>query len=340
LESPHAIFDRGKSAAIGGWRDSAKIAILRQVDSEQDASLNLTRYRDLLPYRPSGMPQEVGVFCGCWFSGRSIGDLALTSQMPGSRRGIKRIATVANGPKTPAPSADGADATPDQPGNKPAQPRDQTEGLTLDEYLHAAADMRRTFQLANPPFSLRDVESQAGASVAVRAIVDETIERHGSEIYAKQHELLDSLGREVYGDWTQSLIYSGYRISRGSMEQALRRTIEVGLQVAAQLPAKDHRQARLPNLRTLAKGCERLAGKLNAALQHEEFRARMRIFTEDNIGNAASLPKLGGELRRGPHCDREAQGQAHIVRQPESADPVGDVFRPVDHEFHWQSAIQ
>jgi len=169
----------------------------------------------------------------------------------------------------------------------------------LDEYLHVAADMRRTFQLANPPFGLRDVESQAGASAAVKAIVDETIERHGSEIYAKQHELLDRLGREVYGDWTQSLIYSGYRISRDSMEQVLRSTIEVGLQVAVQLPAKDDRQARVPNLRTLAKGLERLAGKLDVALQHEELRARMRIFTEDNIGNADSLPKLGGELRRG-----------------------------------------
>jgi hypothetical protein len=186
-----------------------------------------------------------------------------------------------------------------RPDHKLAPPQDQIRGLTLDEYLHAAADMRRTFKLAKPSFALRDVESQAGASAAVKAIVDQTIELHGSEIYAKRHELLDTLGREVYGEPTQSLIYSGHRISQDSLERVQRRAIEVGLQIAVQLPTKDDKQARVPNLRTLAKGLERLAGKLDAALQHEEFRARIRIFTEENIGNADSLLKLGGELRRG-----------------------------------------
>jgi len=126
--------------------------------------------------------------------------------------------------------------------NEAAPPLDQTQGLTLDEYLHAAADIRRTFKLAEPAFGLQDVESQAGASAAVEAIVEETIDRHGSEIYAKQHELVDTLGREVYGEWTQSPIYSGHRISPASIERVLRRTIEVGLQIAVQLPTKDKKQ--------------------------------------------------------------------------------------------------
>lgn len=184
-----------------------------------------------------------------------------------------------------------------RPDHKLAPPQDQTGGLTLDDYLHAAADMRRTFKLAKPRFGLRDVESQPGASAAVKAIVDETIERHGSEIYAKQHELLDTLGPKIYGERTQSLIYSGHRISQDTIERVLRRTIEAGLQIAVQLPTQDERPVRAPNLKTLAAGLTRLAGKLDAALQHEEFRARMRIFTEENIGNADSLPKLGGELR-------------------------------------------
>lgn len=126
-----------------------------------------------------------------------------------------------------------------RPDHKLAPPQDQTGGLTLDDYLHTAADMRRTFKLAKPRFGLRDVESQPGASAAVKAIVDETIERHGSEIYAKQHELLDTLGPKIYGERTQSLIYSGHRISQDTIERVLRRTIEAGLQIAVQLPTQD-----------------------------------------------------------------------------------------------------
>jgi hypothetical protein len=194
-------------------------------------------------------------------------------------------------------------AMPSRPNDKSA-PKTQTQGLTLDDYLHAAADIRRTFKLAEPGFALQDVECQAGVSAAVQAIVEEAIDRHGSEIYAKQHELVDTLGREVYGEWTQNPIYSGHRIRPASIKRVLRRTIEVGLQIAVQLPTKEKKTARAPNLGTLATRLERLAGKLEAALQHKEFRARMRIFGEENIGNADSLAQLGSELRRGAETIR------------------------------------
>lgn len=219
--------------------------------------------------------------------------------MPKSRRVIKRTATVTEGLGVPSRSTKAATAMPERTGDKPGPPRDDISGLTLDNYLHAAADMRRTFRLAKPSFDLRDIESQVGASAAVKAVVEETIQRHGTEIYAKQHELVDTLGREVYGEWTQNAIYSGHRISPASIERVLRRTIEVGLQIAVQLPTKDNKTARAPNVGTLATGLERLAGKLDAALQHEEFRARMRILAEENAGNADSLSRLGSELRRG-----------------------------------------
>lgn len=175
----------------------------------------------------------------------------------------------------------------------------ETTALTLDDYLHAAADMRRVFNLANPTFGLRDVESQAGAPAAVQAIVDATLERHGPEIYAKQHELLDTLGHQIYGEWTQTQVYSGHRIDQSSLDRVLQRTIEIGLQLAVQLPTRDKPQTRASNLKTLAAGLERLAGKVEAAIAEEVFRARMRIFNEQNNGDADSLRQLPGELRRG-----------------------------------------
>ncbi len=63
-----------------------------------------------------------------------------------------------------------------------------------------SGQVRSAFQ-STAEFNLaRNIPSRA----PVKAIVDETIERHGSEVYAKQHELLDTLGREVYSEQTQT----------------------------------------------------------------------------------------------------------------------------------------
>jgi hypothetical protein len=123
---------------------------------------------------------------------------------PHSRKGL---GFRCNFPREPAPM-------PSRPNDKPGRKQTQTRGLTLDDYLHAAADMRRTFRLAEPSFGLQDVESQAGASAAVQAIVEETIDRHGSEIYAKQHELVDTLGREVYGELLKTRFTRGIESAR------------------------------------------------------------------------------------------------------------------------------
>jgi hypothetical protein len=219
--------------------------------------------------------------------------------MPRSRRETKRVATVTEGLGISLHSPEPTTAMPSRPNDNSTRKQTETQGLTLDDYVHAAANMRQVFKLAKPSFSLRNVESQAGASAAVQAIVDATIERQGSEIYAKRHGLLDTLGRQVYGEWTQSPIYSGHRIDQGSIERVLRKTIEIGLQIAVQLPTKDEQQVRPPNLSALGAGLERLAGKLEATLEHEHFRARMRIFNELNSVGADSLQKLTGELRRG-----------------------------------------
>jgi len=159
--------------------------------------------------------------------------------------------------------------------------------------------MRRTFKLEEPSFDLQDVESEAGAGVAVQAIVDETVKRHGSEIYAKQHDLIADQGAPVYGEWTQTQVYSGHRIPVDKIETVLRRTIELGLQIVTQLPSQDQKPARMSKLKPLATSLHRLAAKVDAALRHEEVQARMRILSEENVSRGEFLPALSRDLRRG-----------------------------------------
>ena len=44
---------------------------------------------------------------------------------------------------------------------KPRAQENRTGGLTLDDYLYALADMRRTFKLEEPSFDFRDIEREA-----------------------------------------------------------------------------------------------------------------------------------------------------------------------------------
>jgi hypothetical protein len=187
---------------------------------------------------------------------------------------------------------------------KPASAQHQIAGLTLDDYFQTAADMRRTFKIEEPSFDLRDVESEAGTGVAVQAIVDETVKRHGSEIYAKQHDLVADQGAPVYGEWTETQVYSGHRIAVDQIETVLRRTIELGLQIVAQLHSQDQKPARMPKLKPLATSLDRLAAKVDAALQHEEVQARMRILSEENASQGEFLPKLSKDLRCGAEAIR------------------------------------
>jgi hypothetical protein len=164
--------------------------------------------------------------------------------------------------------------------------------------------MRRSFTLGEPSFDLRDVESEAGTRVAVQAIVDETVKRHGSEIYAKQHDLIADHGAPVYGEWTETQVYSGHRIAVDKIEMVLRRTIELGLQIGAHLPSQDQKPARMPKLKPLATSLDRLAAKVDAALGHEEVQARMGILSEENASEGEFLPRLSMDLRRGAEAIR------------------------------------
>src|SRR5271165_5782465 len=92
--------------------------------------------------------------------------------------------------------------------------RENARGLVLDDYLHAAGEMRRTFKLPKPSFSLREVESHAAAPAAIEAILRETSDRHGAEIYSKPHELLSHLGKQIYGDWTQTGLFRSSNSAR------------------------------------------------------------------------------------------------------------------------------
>ena len=183
-------------------------------------------------------------------------------------------------------------------GEKPRAKEIRGGGLILDDYLHALTDMRRTFQLAEPRFTLQDVEQEAGALAASDAIVDETIRRHGSEIYAKQHPLIDDLGKEIYAEWARTEVYSGHRIRHDWIKPVLRKAIESGLQTIVQLPTEDPPKARPPKLKMLAGTLERLSGKVKGALEHEEVQARLRILNEAGHENGGKLPSLSAELDR------------------------------------------
>jgi hypothetical protein len=171
--------------------------------------------------------------------------------------------------------------------------------LILDDYLHAVADMRRTFKLPEPSFRLEDVEKEAGAKAAIRAIVDKTIQRHGVEIYTKPHQLLDDVGMLVYGERTETPAYSGDRIRKGSVEPALRRIIEVGLQTLTQLPARDQKPAPEPRLKALAKRLDRLAGELDSSLRNEAVRARKENLFQEGSPDRERIEKLSDELHWG-----------------------------------------
>jgi hypothetical protein len=188
-----------------------------------------------------------------------------------------------------------------QSGDRVPGPRKNNSGLglVLDDYLQAIADMRRTFKLAKPGFDLSDVESQAAASAAINAIVKETFERHSPEIYSKQHALLSPVGKQIYGDWTQTQAYSGHRIRQDWIEPVLRRIIEVGLQTVVQLPERDRKPASMPRLKTLAAALDGLAEKLDTALRNDEFLARTEILFEEGNPNRERVQKIRDELRWG-----------------------------------------
>jgi hypothetical protein len=183
-------------------------------------------------------------------------------------------------------------------GERPRAQQNRAGGLTLDDYLHALTDMRRTFNLAEPSLTLQNIEREPGASAASEALVTETMMRHGSEIYAKQHELLDNSGTEIYGEWIRTEVYSGHRIRDDRIKQVLRKALELGLQTLVQLPNQGPKKARPPKLKVLAGTLLRLSGKVKEALEHEEIQARLRILNEAAHEDGKNLLKLSQELDR------------------------------------------
>ena len=93
--------------------------------------------------------------------------------------------------------------------------------------------------------------------------------------------------------------YSGHRIRQEFTKPVLRRVIELGLQILAQLPERDTSPPPLPKLGSLASRLNALAGKLDTVVRNDEVLARMEVLFEQGHPNRLRLQTLSDELRRG-----------------------------------------
>lgn len=82
--------------------------------------------------------------------------------------------------------------------------------LVLDDYLSAVADLRRRFQLASPTVGLVQIKAESVARQAMEAIINETTDRHGPDIYSKPHSLLAADGSAIYAEFVKTEAYSGH----------------------------------------------------------------------------------------------------------------------------------
>lgn len=170
-------------------------------------------------------------------------------------------------------------------------------GLVLDDCLNQFHELRRRFNLASPAWSLEQVEEQAGAKAALGEIIKGILDRHGPEIYSKAHPLLAALGKEIYGDPIDTLVYSGHRIQKNKLEPSLRKIIEVAIQTIAQLPCREDKAVPVPKrLRAAAAALARSAERLGATLTSPDVRRYIEL-----LGDRANLAKISGM----PHEIRE-----------------------------------
>lgn len=176
-------------------------------------------------------------------------------------------------------------------------PKDQN-GLVLDDYLGAVADVRSRFQLEIPKFGLREMKSSVGVKESVERIVARVIRRHGTAIATKSHPLLADLRESIYSDQVVTPANSGYRILPECRRAVLQRTLEVGLQTITQLPS---RYPVVPSprkqLKSAATAFVKAADLAVAAIGQQEIRSWIALYFEEDDEGRRKLLRGFDEVR-------------------------------------------
>ncbi len=186
-------------------------------------------------------------------------------------------------------------------------------GLVLDDFLAEIRFTRKVFKLPNPNVGLKQIERQAGVTIALNEIIESTKKRHGSEIFSKHDGLLEKLGPEIYGQEIATPLYSGWKLSPSHLDRTLRRVFEVALQTLVQLPDHDPPMRRTKDrLISLASQFRKLAEKADPALRTD---GRIGAYFErTGESQRLRLLELPRELRWGAEALRAVASHTRILR--------------------------
>src|SRR5690242_13038232 len=102
----------------------------------------------------------------------------------------------------------------------------RTNGLALDDFLTRIERERTQFQLSAPRFGLEEMERYPRAREALEALIQSTIDRHGTEISSRPHPVLSDISTAVYLEPLVTDVYSGLRISPKWILQVLAKLLE------------------------------------------------------------------------------------------------------------------
>jgi hypothetical protein len=176
-------------------------------------------------------------------------------------------------------------------------PNETQNGLVLDDYLSAIAEVRKRFKLGTPSFRLRKVGLYPRAKSAVETIVDLVIRQHGTSIFTKPHPLIADLGDGIYADRVVTPVYTGYRVHPKRRKDVLLGTVEIGLQTITQLPSR-YPAAAPPQkqLKSLAESFAKAADVANIAMGQEEVRKRIELFFGNEDESQRRLLRAFNEL--------------------------------------------
>ena len=110
--------------------------------------------------------------------------------------------------------------------------------LVLDDFLAQINEACRSFKIALPELSLDRLGLSRKTSNTVERIFQDTIERHQRQIVTTAHSLLDDLGDDIYGEEIETEFAPRHLVALARQRDALRRVLELGLQVIVSLPSE------------------------------------------------------------------------------------------------------
>ena len=186
-------------------------------------------------------------------------------------------------------------------------------GLVLDDFLAEIRVFRKVFKLPKPNFGLKQIEREAGVTIALNQIIEATKKRHGSEICSKHDRLLEKLGAEIYAEEIRTAVYSGWRLSPSHLDRTLRKVFEGALQTLVQLPDHDPPMRRTKDrLVSLAAQFHKLAEKADPVLRTD---GRIGAYFEST--GESQRPRLLGlprELHWGAEALKTAASHTRTVK--------------------------